>query len=227
MVPVSVHATRSNPCQPALLLIASGRADDTTGHRGPVGPTAPYARPMRGERQHRHLVVAAGFLAVVVAVLSDLVAGEAALHTATLGLVTGATAILRVRMAGRARGLLRFLSACVVAQPALHAAAKLVPHAPLDHGVGRNIGLADIAVTGTQLVVAVLIVAVVSCAEQIATLISGVIRVSRLWIRLEAPYSDEVAHTVRRTPVRAQLWSRYQPIAMRKRGPPRVSLSAV
>lgn len=182
---------------------------------------------MRGERQRRRLAVTAGLLAVVVAVLSDLAAGEAALHIATLGLVTGAMAMLRIRMTGRARGLLQFLSACVVAQPALHAAAKLVPHAPLDHGIGRNVGPADLAVTATQLVVALLIVAVVSCAEQVATLISGVIRVCRLWIRLEALHSREPAHPVRRTPVRALLSSRYRPIAMRKRGPPRVALSAV
>lgn len=61
---------------------------------------------MRGERQRSHLTAVAGFLAVVVAVSSDLAAGEAALHVATLGLVTGAMAILRVRMTGRARGLL-------------------------------------------------------------------------------------------------------------------------
>lgn len=102
-----------------------------------------------------------------------------------------------------------------------------MPHAPLDHGVGRNIGLADLAVTATQLVVALLIVAVVSCAEQIAALVIGVIQVSRLWIRLEAPHSAESDPAGRRTPVRAQLSSRYRPIAMRKRGPPRVALSAV
>ena len=166
-------------------------------------------------------------LAVVVAVVSDLAAGGAALHVATLGLVIGAMAMLRLRMTGRARGLLQFLSAGVVAQPAIHAAAKLVPHGPLHHGVGPDIGPADLAVTGTQLVVALLIVALVSCAEQIAALICGVIRVGGRWIRLEAPSPDERARTVRRTPVRAQLSSRYRPIAMRKRGPPRVVLPAV
>lgn len=204
--------------------------DDTTGHPGSVDAAARTlnrVRRMRGERQRRHLAVTAVFLAVVVAVLSDLAAGEAALHIATLGLVTAAMAALRVRMTGRARGLLQFLSACVVAQPALHAAAKLVPHAPLEHGVGRDIGPADLAVTGTQLVVALLIVAVVSCVEQIATLISGVVRVCRLWIRLGAPPSGEPARTTRRTPVRAQLSSRYRPMAMRKRGPPRVAVPAV
>ncbi len=166
-------------------------------------------------------------MAVVVAVLSDLAAGAGALHIVTLALVTGAMAMVRVGMTGRARGLLQFLSAGVVVQPALHAAAKLVPHAPLHHGAGPNIGPADLAVTGTQLVVAVLIVAVVSCAEQIAILISGAIRAGRLTIRLGAPDSGRSARTVRRTPVRAQLSSRYRPVAMRKRGPPRFALSTV
>jgi hypothetical protein len=177
-------------------------------------------RGSRGERQGRTLLVAAAFLAVLVAVVSDLAAGEAALHVASLGLVTGAMAMLRVRLAGRDRGLLQFLSGCVVAQPAVHAAVKLVPHAPLDHGVGTEIGRADVAVTATQLVIALLIVATVSFAEQVLTLVSGVIRVWVLRLRLTVPSAGPVARTCRRTPERAQLSSRFRPVAMRKRGPP-------
>jgi hypothetical protein len=177
-------------------------------------------RAIRGENQGRTVLVGAAVLAVLVAVVSDLAAGEAALHVASLGLVTGAMALLRVWLAGRDRGLLQFLSGCVVAQPAVHAAVKLVPHAPLDHGAGSDIGRADLAVTGTQLVIALLIVATVSFAEQVMTLASGVIRVWALRLRLTVPSTGPAAHTCRRTPERAQLSSRYRPVAMRKRGPP-------
>lgn len=180
----------------------------------------------RGEKQGHTLLVAAALLAVVVAVVSDLAAGEAALHVASLGLVTGAMALLRVWLAGRDRGLLQFLSGCVVAQPAVHAAVKLVPHASLDHGVGSDIGRADLAVTATQFVIALLIVATVSFAEQALTLVSGVIRVWALRLRPAVPSVGPDERTCRRTPERAQLSSRYRPIAMRKRGPPHAHAAA-
>ncbi len=183
-------------------------------------------RASRGENQGRTLLVAAVFLAVVVAVVSDLAAGEAALHVASLGLVIGAMAVLRVWLAGRDRGLLQVLSGCVVAQPAVHAAVKLVPHAPLDHGIGSDIGRADVAVTATQLVIALLIVATVSFAEQFLALVSGVIRVWVLRLQLTVPSTGPDARTCRRTPERAQLSSRYRPVAMRKRGPPHTQAAA-
>lgn len=160
-------------------------------------------------------------LTVVVTVVSDLAAGEGALHAVTLGLVTAAVAMLRVHLAGRDRGLLQFLSGCIVAQPALHAAANLVPHGPLDHGAGNQVGTADLAVTGTQLTVAVVVVVAVSFAQQLVTMLCTVIRTCWIRIVLCVPHAGPGVASGRRTPVRALLSSRYRPIAMRKRGPPR------
>lgn len=166
-------------------------------------------------------------LTVLVAVFSDLAAGEAAVHVASLGAITAAMGALRVRLAGRDRGLLQFLSACVIAQPVLHAAAKLVPHGPLDHGAGAEIGQADLLVSGTQLAVALLVVAAVSFAEQVVGTVCSVIRICWLRIRSAVPPAGPQKANRRRTPVRAALSSRFRPIAMCKRGPPALLAPAV
>ncbi|OZM76427.1 hypothetical protein [Pseudonocardia sp. MH-G8] len=61
----------------------------------------------------------------VAAVLFDVLAGEHPTHTVALALVALAVAGLRLRLGGRREGLLSVVSGAVVAQPALHATAKL------------------------------------------------------------------------------------------------------
>lgn len=172
-------------------------------------------------------LTAAAVLTVVVAVFSDLAAGEAPLHVATLGVVTALVAALRLRLAGRHRGLLQFVSGTIVAQPAVHTAAKLVPHGPMEHGLGHQLIHADVLATATQMVVALLIVAAVSFAEQIVTAVAGVVRVVRIRIWIHVPKTRARTSRVRRAPARERLTSRYRPGAIPRRGPPHRLLPAV
>ncbi|MBC8091997.1 MAG: hypothetical protein H7Y15_08695 [Pseudonocardia sp.] len=180
----------------------------------------------RSRASKRGLLLGSALLTVLVAVFSDVAVGEAAVHVATLGAIVAAMGALRVRLAGRDRGLLQFLSGALLAQPVLHATAKLIPHGSLDHGAGAQVGQADLLVSGTQLAAALLIVAVVSFAEQLVTMLCSVIRVCGLRIRQLVPRTGPTtAH--QDTPVRAALSIRYRPIAMCKRGPPRAYALAV
>ena len=58
----------------------------------------------------RRVLVAGGWLTVLVAVLFDLYAGEAAVHAATLGAVAAVTAYVRIRTVGRNSSLVSFVA---------------------------------------------------------------------------------------------------------------------
>lgn len=167
----------------------------------------------------RHLPAAAG-LTVAVTVVTDAAAGESAWHVATLGLVALLVAVVRWRMAGRDRGLSQLVSACVVAQPAVHAAAKLVPHGTLEHAPAGGVGHVDVAVTVIQLAVAVAIVGVVSFAERIVAVL--VAAFGRGWARVRgyAPHLVPDRSRVRRAPRSKRLSSQYRPGVVPTRGPP-------
>lgn len=165
-------------------------------------------------------------MAVLVAVASDIAADEAAVHVAGLGAITVVMGALRVRLAGRDRGLLQLLSGCVVAQPVLHAAVKLVPHAPLDHGAGPTIGQADVFVSAAQMAVALALVIAVTFTEQLVATASGVIRVCWSRTRPVMPRAVGGCPAGLRTPGRAHRSSRYRPIVMPTRGPPLSSAPA-
>jgi hypothetical protein len=62
---------------------------------------------------------------VVAAITFDMLAGEHPTHTVALALVALAVAGLRLRLSGQREGLVSVVSGAVVAQPALHATAKL------------------------------------------------------------------------------------------------------
>lgn len=167
----------------------------------------------------RHLPAAAG-LTVAATMATDAAAGESAWHVATLGLIALIVAVVRVWMAGRDRGLLPLVSACIVAQPAVHAAAKLIPHGPLEHAVAGGIGYIDVAVTLIQIVLAIAIVAVVSFAEQIVAVLIAAF--GRGWSRVlgYSPHRTPNRSRVRRAPRSGQLSSQYRPGVVPTRGPP-------
>ena len=121
-------------------------------------------------------------LTVCVAVGTDLLAGERPVHTATLGMVALAVAVIRVRMAGRQRGLFAALSGSLVAQPALHAAAKMLPAAPgeIGHVTETSISLAHVALAAT-------VVTLVSGAETAFRLVTYVRPLARILALLLLP----------------------------------------
>lgn len=174
----------------------------------------------------RVVLVVTAVLTVAIAVFSDLVAGEPPLHVVTLGAVVAVVAGVRVQLGGRHRGLLQFVCAGVAAQPVLHAAVKLVPHGPLRHGHGNEIGRADLAVTITQVVLVVVVVAAICLAEQLVVAVGGVVRAC--WLRLMLRRPHPAPGVVRRRPASAparprRLLGRGTTV---KRGPPRRTVAA-
>lgn len=105
----------------------------------------------------------AAALAAVVAVGSDVVAGGTPLHTMSLGMVGVVTALLRVRLAGRHRGLFATMTASFVAQPVLHAVTKILHSADPVGSAGHAVQETSFSVL--PVVVAVAIVTAVACAE--------------------------------------------------------------
>ena len=174
----------------------------------------------------RAVLLGTALLTVAIAVFSDFVAGEPPVHVLTLGVVVGMVAALRVRLDGRHRGLLQFVCAALTAQPVLHAAAKLVPHGPLRHGNGSEIGRADLAVTVTQVGLVVAVVAAICTMERVVVAIGGVVRVC--WLRLMLRRPQPAAGVVPRRPAPAPVRPRrlLGRGAVVKRGPPRCAVAA-
>lgn len=128
------------------------------------------------------MLVVAAVLTVLVEVFADGVAGEPRLHVVTLGMVVAAVVGVRVHLGGRRRRLVQLIAACIIAQPALHALIKLVPHGPLRHGFGSDIGLADVAVAATQVMLVVAVVAAICLTEHVVVALAGVVRAC--WVRI-------------------------------------------
>jgi hypothetical protein len=130
---------------------------------------------------------AVAFAAVVTACLAigmDLLAGEHPVHTATLGFVVAAVAAVRVRLAGRYSGCFSALGGAIVAQPALHAATKLLPAYP--DAVGHTI---ETSVSVVHVVLTAAVVAVVAGAQGLFLLLAAaypIARVLLLLVRLPA-----------------------------------------
>lgn len=162
-------------------------------------------------------------LTVLAAAVFDLMADEAPLHAVTIAAVGAAAAVLRSRLVGRSGRLVPFVSACVVAQPVLHLGAKWAPRADVVHS-GHGLGLADLAVIGTQVGLALVLVALVTFAEQLVALAVGVIRVC--WLVVIRTVPDLVPPTVRvRPPSCRPMISRFRSGPTARRGPPRPVLA--
>lgn len=161
--------------------------------------------------------IAAG-LATAVAVGSDVVAGGQPLHTTSLGLVGVVVALLRIRLAGRHRGLFATVTASFVAQPILHAATKLLGSPTPAGSSGHTIHETSVSVF--PVVVAAAIVMAVACAELLLHT-AFVRQVVHRWLRL---LDLDIGHRIVRAPIgaaRATPGRRWTPVGhLQRRGPP-------
>jgi hypothetical protein len=176
--------------------------------------------------QPRRVLLVAAVLTVVAAVAFDLIAGEAPLHAATLGVIAASVSLLRMRLTDRRHHPLQFVSACVVVQPALHVVANILPHHPLEHGTGRNVGPADLLVIGTQVTVVLAIAGALSFTEQIISLLAGTVRICGLLITLGVSDAEPDRRRYCIAPARQLPAGRYRSGSILRRGPPSLVLAA-
>ncbi|MCX6463958.1 MAG: hypothetical protein NTW05_10260 [Pseudonocardiales bacterium] len=159
-------------------------------------------------------------LAVLMAVLSDLTAAEAPLHAATLAVVGAVVVGFRARVTPWCIHVFPVLAAIVALQPALHVGMKLVPHGALGHAAGRGVGVDDVMVNGTQIVLALVVVVALGSLQRVFELVS---RVLRVLVVLLAPLRPEPADVVRRPDTRPERppGPPLRAVIVR-RGPPRI-----
>jgi hypothetical protein len=169
--------------------------------------------------RRRHLPAAAA-LTVAVTAATDAAAGGSMWHVATLGLVAAVVAGIRLRLAGRDRGLLQVVSGVVVAQPAIHAAAKLVPHGWLDHGPADGVGTVDVLATLVQVTIAATIVGAVTFAEHLVGLVSAVFGRTGLSGAAYLPHPVPPQPGVRPAARSARRHGQNRPGVVPRRGPP-------
>lgn len=167
------------------------------------------------------LRAAVGFAAVVTvgaAVGMDLLAGERPLHTATLGLVALVIGLARIRLAGNYSGYFSAVSGAIVAQPALHAAMKLLSPVP-DETAGLAHHAAETSISFTHVLVAAVIVAAVTGAQQLFLLLAAAVPIGwlLLLVRVPTPRTPPVpVASAAATPVKRWSLIRVTPL----RGPP-------
>lgn len=168
----------------------------------------------------RFALVGAALTTVAVAVGADVAAGERPLHTFALGLVAVVVAGLRVRLAGRHSGVFAAVSGAVVAQPALHATAKLL-HPVDDHHGLAHAAQADVSITVFHVLVAAAVIAMVTSSEQLLLLMASTLTRARRGLRLlraAAPSHPPapVCTVEMRPPPPSREWVGY----LTRRGPP-------
>lgn len=165
-------------------------------------------------------MLVAACLTVLAAGVFDLSAGEAPTHAATLGVIAALAAALRVRLAGRA-GLVPFVCGCVVSQPVLHYAAKLLPHPSVEHGTGVLPGPADLLIAALQTMAILVVVGILTFAEQILlALAAGAVRLFIVRIRSIRPLPASARFVITVAPAIELLSGRYHPGSIARRGPP-------
>jgi hypothetical protein len=172
-------------------------------------------------------LVLGALVTVVAAVVFDVLAGEHPTHTLALAMVALAVAGLRLRLAGRREGLVSVVSGAVVAQPVLHAMAKLDTGATHHVSGGLlHVLLADGPGAAVQLAVSAAVVVAVATSGRIAQLVlTALRRPARLLVSGPPPAA--------RVRVRARLCVRRHGSMLRwcgwsiqaaRRGPPHLSL---
>lgn len=164
------------------------------------------------------ITAGAAALAAAVAVGSDVVAGGGPLHSVSLGLVGVVVALLRIRLAGRHRGLFAAMTASFLAQPVLHAATKLLGSSVPAGSAGHTVQETSFSVL--PVVVAAAIVVAVACAEQLLDMVD-VRRTVVRWLRMSDFVIDRRSAgapigAVRTTPARR----RVPLLPAHRRGPP-------
>jgi hypothetical protein len=187
-----------------------------------------YARPDRGEVGNRLPLVIGAIVTFVAAITFDVLAGEHPTHTVALALVALGVAGLRLRLGGRREGLVSVVSGAVVAQPVLHATAKL------DTGVTHHAsgGLLHMLLTdgpgaAMQLVVSVAVVIAVATSGRIAQLLlTALRRPVRLLLVSGPPPAARVPAPAGRCARRLGSMLRWcgWSIQAARRGPPHLSL---
>lgn len=175
----------------------------------------------------RAVLVTTALVTVLVAVFFDLAAGEPPLHVVTLGAVVGGVAALRVRLGGRHRHLLQFLCACVTAQQVLHAMVELLPHGPLRHGYGTQIGQADVVATVTQVAVVIAVVAAICLTDRIVAAATSVVNACWLCLLLQGPPPAPAVLRRRPAPAPGRQRLLHGHGAIVKRGPPLAVVGAL
>lgn len=164
------------------------------------------------------ITAGAAALAAAVAVGSDVLAGGQPLHTMSLGLVGVVVALLRIRLAGRHRGLFAAMTASFVAQPILHAATKILD-SPVPAGSAGH-AVQETSFSVLPVVVAAAIVVAVACAEQLLDKVDVRRAVGR-WLRMSDFVVGRRAAGSAVRPVRARSGLRRVPLAhIHRRGPP-------
>lgn len=164
----------------------------------------------------------AAIATVCVAVGMDLLAGEHPWHAATIGLIAVVVAALRVQLAGSYSGYFSALSGALVAQPALHAATKLLPPSP-DTAAGHA---AESSVSVAHILLAALIVAAVTGAQTLFALLAAAHPLARLVCLLARPPvpSGPAVPLRRADAVPVVRWFLVADVS--RRGPPRGALAA-
>jgi len=169
------------------------------------------------------VLVAGGWLTVLVAVLFDLYAGEAAVHAATLGAVAAVTAYVRIRTVGRNSSLVSFVAGCVVSQPAMHYGITFLPHPTLEHGSGAVPGAADLLAVCAQILLILALAAGVSLVERaVVALTTSMVGLGLRLIRtgpVRVPSTRRVV-VVRSLPAGEGETGRYLCRSLARRGPP-------
>ena len=184
-----------------------------------VGP--PPSCPSR-----RCVVAGAALMTVAVAVGADVAAEGTRLHTLALGLVAAVVAVMRVGLAGRHSGVFATVSGAVVAQPALHAAAKLL-HPATDDDSPAHAAQTDALITVIHVLVAAAVIAVIIGCERILLLVASTVRQVWRWLRLlltatPPAYPTAPVCTVEMRPLPpTRAWVDY----LARRGPPRAPLA--
>lgn len=170
----------------------------------------------------RSAVAIAAVVTVCVAVGMDVLAGEHPSHSATIGIIAAVVAAMRLRLAGNYSGYFSALSGALVAQPALHAATKLLPPSPpalAGHA-------AETSVSVGHVLLAALVVAAVTGAQGLVVLVAAVHPLARLVCLLVRPPAPSGLFTplmrVDATPV----VRRFVVADVSRRGPPRAALAA-
>lgn len=128
------------------------------------------AHPGHGGPGHRAAAAFGAATTALVAVGADVLGGGRPEHTVTLAVVAAAVMVVRLGMVGRNGGLFRAVSAALVAQPALHAATKLLPAATEPASAGVHTA-ADASATVLHVLVAFFIVTSVAAAEHVFLLL--------------------------------------------------------
>jgi hypothetical protein len=176
----------------------------------PDRPLAPHGRTSA--------VAFAAASTVAVAVGADVIAGEPVAHVAALGLVALVVGIARLRSGGDRGGFFAALSGALVAQPALHAAAALLPAATaLRPGSPAAIG---------PVVSAAAVVLAVAGAERLFLLAAGAGAFGRWLVALLRSPAPPHPAPLRR-PVRTAARTALRPTAVApRRGPPVAAAAA-